>query len=79
MPSLAYMLIQVEHGTIDKVSQQLMKFKEITDLHHLYGEFDIIARIEVENPAQLQDFVARKIRPIKLIRATETMIASDVF
>lgn len=79
MPALAYMLIQVEHSTIDKVSQRLMKFKEITDLHHLYGEYDIIAKIEAENTAVLRDFIAKKIRPIKQIKATETLIASDVF
>lgn len=79
MPSLAYMLIQVEHGTIDNVSQRLMKFKQITDLHHLYGEYDIIAKIEVQNPAALQDFIATNIRKIKQIKATETLITSDVF
>jgi len=79
MPALAYMLIQVEHGTIDKVSQRLMKFKEISDLHHLYGEFDIIVKVETDNSAHLQDFVANKIRPIKNIKSTQTLITSDVF
>ncbi len=79
MPALAYMLVQVEHGTIDKVSQKLMKFKEISDLHHLYGEFDIIVKVEADSPAHLQDFVANKIRPIKNIRSTQTLITSDVF
>lgn len=79
MPALAYMLIQVEHSTIDKVSQRLMKFKEITDLHHLYGEFDIIAKIKAENQAHLQDFITNKIRKIKQIKTTQTLITSDIF
>ena len=78
MPALAYMLIQVEHGTIDNVSQRLMKFRQITDIHHLYGEYDIIVKVKAQNPAALQDFIVKKIRKIKQINATETLITSDV-
>lgn len=79
MPALAYILIQVGHGKIDKVSSGLMKYKEITDIHHLYGEFDIIIRVEAQNSAKLADFVAKKLRQMKDIVTTETMVASDVF
>lgn len=79
MPALAYMLIQVEHGKIKGVSRKLMRFKQVTDVHNLYGEYDIIARIEAADMAGLQDFIQLKIRPIKEIRSTETLLASDVF
>lgn len=79
MPALAYILVQVEHGAIDQVSQKIVKFKEITDMHHLYGEFDIILKIETDSMAHLQDFVAKKLRPIKQIKSTETLVTSDVF
>ena len=79
MPALAYMLIQTAHGKVQNVAEKLLKLKEVKEIHTLYGEFDIIAKIETQNMAKLQDFVANKIRPIKDIVSTETLIASDVF
>jgi DNA-binding Lrp family transcriptional regulator len=79
MPALAYVLIQVSHGMIDMVSKRLLKYKEVTDIHQLYGEFDIIITVESANSARLQDFIAKKLRPVRDIRATETLVASDVF
>ena len=79
MPALAYVLIQTEHGKIDLVSKKLIKYKEVADIHHLYGEFDIIIRVEAGTMAKLQDFVANKLRPVKEITATETLVASDIF
>ena len=55
-----------------------MKFKQVSDVHHLYGEYDIIVRIEAEDMAALQDFIQLNIRKIKEIKATQTLIASDV-
>ena len=78
MSALAYILIQVEHSKIDIVSGRLMKFKQVSDVHHLYGEYDIIVRIEAEDMAALQDFIQLNIRKIKEIKATQTLIASDV-
>ena len=79
MPALAYVLIQVNHGKMDLVSKRLMKYKEVTDIHHLYGEFDIIIQLETANSAKLQDFIARKLRPVRDIKTTQTLVASDVF
>ncbi|RLE45061.1 Lrp/AsnC family transcriptional regulator, partial [Candidatus Woesearchaeota archaeon] len=56
-----------------------LRFKEVKEIHTLYGEFDIIIKIEAPNMAKLQDFIANKIRPIRDITSTETLIASDVF
>ncbi|MBW2979123.1 Lrp/AsnC family transcriptional regulator [Candidatus Woesearchaeota archaeon] len=79
MPSLAYMLIQTAHGKIQRVADKLLRFKEVKEIHTLYGEFDIIIKIETSNMAKLQDFIANKIRPIRDIASTETLIVSDVF
>ena len=79
MPALAYVLIQVSHGKIDQISKKLMKYKEVTDINHLFGEFDIIIKVEAANSAKLQDFIAKKLRPIKDIKATQTLVSSDVF
>lgn len=79
MPALAYILVLVEHGKISNVAEQLLKFDEVKELHELYGEFDIIAKIEATDMASLKDFIEKRIRPIKEIRETQTLIASDVF
>ena len=79
MPALAYILLLVEHGKITNVAESLLKFDEVKELHELYGEFDIIAKVEAADMAALKDFIEKKLRPIKEIRETQTLIASDVF
>ena len=79
MPALAYVLMLVEHGKMNDVAKKLLALDEVKELHELYGEFDIIAKVETNDMASLKDFIEKKIRPIKEIRETETLIASDVF
>lgn len=78
MAAAAYMLITTAHGKIDEVSERLMKFKEIDDIHQIYGPWDIIVKIKTKTMADLRDFL-EKVRQVKDVTGTETLIASDVF
>ena len=78
MVQVAYMLLTTKYGKEKEVSEYLMDFKEIEDVHILYGQFDIIIKIKAEDMKRIEDFILNKIRTNKDIESTETLIASDV-
>ncbi len=71
---VAYVLFVVEPGSETKISSSLMKKKEIKDVAVVYGEYDLVTKIEVDSMAGLQDFVIGT-RKHKEIKRTTTMIA----
>lgn len=70
----AYVLIVVKPGTESKIAEKMVGMKEVKDVSVVYGEYDIIAKIEVENMDKLQEFVIN-LRKNTDIERTSTMIA----
>jgi DNA-binding Lrp family transcriptional regulator len=58
-----------EHGVYNKLS----KVSEIIELHPLFGEYDLIAKIQAENFEDIGDIVLNKIRTIEDIKDTKTL------
>ncbi len=67
------MLIRVAPKKERDVYEALSRVKEITDLHLLMGEYDLIAKIEAESYAALYNILIDKIRSVDGIVDTETM------
>ncbi|WP_054839864.1 Lrp/AsnC ligand binding domain-containing protein [Thermococcus sp. JCM 11816] len=75
----AIVLIVVKPGNEEKVYQEIIKDPpRVKEAYRVYGEYDIIIRIEVppsiEELDRFHDEVLRKIKDIEL---TETLIASS--
>lgn len=70
---VAYVLFVVDPGAETKISEKLMKKKEVKDVAVVYGEYDIVTKVEVESMSDLQDFVIGT-RKNKEIKRTTTMI-----
>ncbi len=75
--TLVYLLIRAEHGKIGIVKAQLSKFEEITELHEVFGRYDILARVETEDNAQFRKFVQNKLRVQEGIKSTEPVFVAD--
>jgi len=71
----AYILIVVAPGKENQVASRLLKMSEVKDLGIVYGEYDIIIKVEVPSMEALQNFVL-KIRKDKNIDRTSTMIVA---
>ena len=78
MVQVAYMLLTTKYGKEKDVSETLMEFEEVEDVHILYGQFDIIMKIKAEDMKHVEDFILNNVRTNKDIESTETLIASDV-
>ncbi len=71
------MLISVKHGHVKIVSKALLKHPEIIDLSEVFGRYDIIIKVEVENTEELQKFYQNKINIIEGIIRIESLIALE--
>ena len=78
MTQTVYVLITTEYGTEKEVAEELMQYPEVEDVHILYGQFDVILKIEGETLKAVEEFIFEKIRSNKSIESTETLIAADV-
>lgn len=72
----AYILISTAIGEEKAVAEELGKLKEVELADILYGEWDIILRVKVENLAELDAFLTQRIRKMKNVKLTSTLIAS---
>jgi len=58
-----------EHEVFNKLS----KLHEVIDLHPLFGEYDLIAKIEAKDYERIGEIIIHKIKTIKGIIDTTTL------
>ncbi len=75
----AYVLIKVESGQdIDVFTKirSLQKDYPIREVATLYGDYDIVVKIQMTKPDDLENFIFNGLRPIAGIVGTQTLIAA---
>jgi len=72
----AYVLMKVNSGTEREVCKQISEFDEVVDASIIYGEFDLIAKVSVNELESLETFLSENIRSIPSIILTSTMIVA---
>ncbi|KPU62610.1 Lrp/AsnC ligand binding domain-containing protein [Thermococcus argininiproducens] len=73
----AFVLIIVKPGNEDLVYDKLNGVSQVKEIYKVYGEYDIILRVEVDNIKALDEFHDTVLRKIREIEMTETLIASS--
>ncbi len=69
-----FVLIQTKPGKECNVYDDLLKIPEIIEYHQLFGEYDLIAKIEAENIEKAGQIIIEKIRTIKNVIDTKTLL-----
>jgi DNA-binding Lrp family transcriptional regulator len=75
----AYILFKVNSGMEKEVSKQLAELDEVQEASITYGEYDVIAKINVNDLHLLEDFLADKIRSVRSVVLTSTMIIAQEY
>jgi DNA-binding Lrp family transcriptional regulator len=70
----AYVLIKLPAKEIEAALAELQTMPEIVEASVIYGETDIIAKVEVANQAELDDLIFRRIHAIPTVESTRTFI-----
>lgn len=72
----AYILVTTKSGAEKDVLDLLKKIPNLKNAKMLYGEYDIIAKIQLTNIAALNDYLLANIRPIAGVEKTSTLIVA---
>ncbi|MGD2142548.1 MAG: Lrp/AsnC ligand binding domain-containing protein [Candidatus Bathyarchaeota archaeon] len=70
----AFVLINTELGQEAAVVESLGKVEGITDVHALYGIYDVIAQVEAESMDKVKEIVFNNIRRLETVKTTITLI-----
>ena len=73
----AFLLIQTEVGSERNVYGRLSQIEEVDFLYELFGEWDIIAKVDVESVEALDGFISDNVRTINGVKLTSTVIISS--
>ena len=76
MPT-AYILINYEIGTEDKILNRLKNLSGVVEVSEVNGIYDIIVRITSDNLDDIKETITKHIRTIKTIRSTMTLIVTE--
>lgn len=77
--TLAFLLITTRVGHERKIVEKLLEFEEIKEANILFGEYDIVAKIQTKTNSDLQAFIIDKIRVIDGVMQTSALIAADAY
>ncbi|UCE91562.1 MAG: Lrp/AsnC ligand binding domain-containing protein [Methanobacteriota archaeon] len=73
---MAYVLITTATGKENSVLEHIRDLPELTEAHQLFGQYDIIARMETEGYDRLCDVVLQKVRSVKGVTGSRTLICA---
>jgi len=66
-------LISTAPAKEHQVYNELLKIKEIVELHPLFGEYDLIAKIDAKDLDELGKIVVEQVRSIDGVADTKTL------
>jgi len=73
---LAYILASFNAGTERDAYDDISTLDSVKDINLLFGEWDVIAKVEVDGPGELEKFIVDRVRSIPGVKLTSTMIVA---
>lgn len=70
----AFVFITTKTGKEKNVLTTLLKEETVREATTVYGDYDIVAKVEAENVDKLNEFVTKNLRKITDIAGTNTLI-----
>ncbi|QSW97844.1 Lrp/AsnC family transcriptional regulator [Haloterrigena alkaliphila] len=73
----AFIMIKANTGEADRLRDSIETIEGVQSAHIVAGDVDIIAKAQVETPAQVKEIAATQIQGINGVENTQTYIAMD--
>jgi len=73
----AFILIIMKSGDENKVIEKLKGHPMVKEVYKVYGEYDMIVKLEVEGISGLDEFYDKVLRRVREVGMTEILIASS--
>ncbi len=77
--AVVFVLINCEIGKERQILEEIKKVPEVNEAYLLYGVYDIIVKIKGKTNEEIREVMLSKIRRIKGIRRTLTMLVVEGF
>jgi len=74
---LAFIFINAEVGSEDEALKQLKKMENVKEAYAVYGVYDIVAKVEAETIGKLKEVITSKVRKLRWVRSTLTMMVIE--
>lgn len=74
----AYVLIRIKPGMDRQVLQKIKRLNPVKVVETLYGEYDMLLKVEIETLDELDTFIFDTIRTIKGVESSTTLIVIKV-
>jgi DNA-binding Lrp family transcriptional regulator len=75
----AIVLINVDHGHVNDVADQLIAMPGVAEVYSVGGRFDLVAIIRVKTNDDMADLVTNHMLSLTNIKDTETLLAFKAF
>jgi len=76
--AIGFVLITTEPGQEKNVRDKLETIEFVTSGWMLFGEYDLIARVQADNEYDLTRCIVEEIRPMEGIVETKTLIGAEL-
>jgi DNA-binding Lrp family transcriptional regulator len=75
----AVVLIKAETQLINELAEQLVELEGVAEVFSVAGQYDLVALVRVRENEELADVISNRMRKLKGILETQTMIAFRVY
>ncbi len=73
----AYVLIVSDLGYEEQIIEELKHFSDVKEVHGTFGAYDILAKLESDEPNTLKETITWKIRKLDKVRSTLTLMGIE--
>jgi len=73
----AYILVKTHTGDADRIREAIADIDGVVNVHIVAGDVDLIAKVEVETPAEVKSVAADRIHGIDGVDTTQTYVSMD--
>lgn len=74
----AYVLLRVKPGQDRSVFRKVKMLMQVTEMDTVYGEYDLLIKVQVENMEDLDSFIFDTVRAIKGVERSTTLITIEL-
>ena len=71
--TLAFVLVNIQSGAEEEVLKEIRKLPNVTEVHTVYGTYDLIVKIEADTLEKIKETIGLGIRKIDKVRSSITM------
>ena len=75
----AVVLIKAETQLINELAEQLVELEGVAEVFSVAGQYDLVALVRVRENDELADVISNRMRKLKGILETQTLIAFRVY